>query len=129
MPPSFGVTPQDESNRGLGLCHVCFSTLLSQHRSICTRLKLKVQEKASTKSGGGSSCKYRGSAAKKFFNRSTDVISIESIDLDEDSVNCCLSENFKVMAIGELQIAPNCENRDLQNYFISLFCTEEAPST
>ena len=112
LPPSFRVTLRDESDRGLGLCHVCFSIL---HQSICTRLKLKIQEKYSTKSGGGSSYKCRWSAATIFFKCSTDVITIESNTWDEDSVNCCLSDNLEVMAIEKLQTAPNCENRELQH--------------
>ena len=83
----FKVISQDESDRRLGLCHVCFSTLLSQHQSVCTRLNLEIQERFLTESGGGSSNKSRGSAGAKFFKRSTDPFLIESKPWNGESLN------------------------------------------
>ena len=87
MPHSFRITSQDESDEGLELCHVCFSTKHSQHQSLCTRLKLKIQEMVFTNSGGGSSYKCRGSAATKILKGSTDVIPIESNHWNGYSLN------------------------------------------
>ena len=55
-------------------CHVYFSTLRSEHHVVRTRLKLKIQERTFTKSGGGSSDKCSGSAGTKFSSRSADII-------------------------------------------------------
>ena len=86
MPHPFTVTSQDESDRGLGLCHVCFSTLLSNIKA-SAQDSLKIRERNVTKSGGDSSYKRRGNAGTKFLERSTDVISIESNRWNEGSVN------------------------------------------
>ena len=66
VPHCFGVNSRDESDRRLWLCHVCFSTLLSLLQSVCTRLRLKIQDRIFTKSGGGSSNKCRWSAGQNF---------------------------------------------------------------
>ena len=79
MPHSFGVNSQDESDRRLRLCHVCFSTLLSQHWSVCTRLKLKIQERTFTKSGGVSSIKCRWSAGQNFSSARLTYFSLNQI--------------------------------------------------
>ena len=120
MPTSFRVTSKDESNRVLWLCHVCFSTLLSQHRSICTRLNLKIQENAYTKSGGGSSYNCRGSAAIKIF-QTLDRRKFDWIKRLGWKFGELLSvwKPYKLMAIEKLQTAPICENIELPTYFIS----------
>ena len=66
MPHFFGLTSRDDSYWRLWLCHVCFSTLLSQHQDVCTRLTMKIQEKTFTKTSGGSSNKRRWSAGQNF---------------------------------------------------------------
>ena len=110
---------QDESDWRLGLWHVCFSTLLSQLQSVCTRLKLKIHENTFTKSHGAPSNKCRGSTVTKFFKRSTHVISIESNHWKENSLKWCLSANIRnFWHRKKLEIAPFCENRDIQNFFI-----------
>ena len=69
-------------------CHVCFSLLRSdEHHIAWTRLKLKIEESTFAKSSGGSSDKFSGSAATKFFSRSHDIVYlIGSNHWNEDSL-------------------------------------------
>ena len=117
MPHSFRVTSQNESDRALGLCHVCFSTIFSQHQYIYTSFLLKVQERTFTKSGGDSSYKCRVSAGTIF--QALDWRKFDWIEPLEWRFAQLISvwEHYKFMAIKKVQIAPKCGNLALQHFF------------
>ena len=113
MPHSSGLTSWDDSDRRLWLCHVCFSTLLSQHQSVCTR-RTKIKKGPSQNQVEAPALKV-GEARDKIF-QALDWRNFDWIKPLQGRFAQLMSvwKHYKFMAIEKLQITPNCENRDFK---------------